>query len=76
MTEDITEADKAMIQALAEVVLIERISKLRVVTGADKKGRTTTARNPEFPDPTPAEQKWIELQKRFGTTGYTPRSAE
>lgn len=69
---DLTEADLAMINALCEVVLTERLTKtLLMVPGNETKntkGRVECIRNPDFPNPTEAEQAFdalaIKLRQR------------
>lgn len=58
---ELTEAERVMIAALAQVVIVDRAARAMVV-GATKSGRTIAEMVGE---PTEAEKKWDEILARF-----------
>ena len=60
MTE-LTEADRALIAALARVVIVDRSERMMVV-GTTKSGRTI---GELMGEPSEAEKKWEEILARF-----------
>lgn len=56
--EGVSLAEQQMIQALAQVVVVDKLERA-VIIGATKSGRTITMLTGE---PTAAEQKWAEMQ--------------
>ena len=68
MPREMTDADRAMLHALAEQVLLDRIQRQQIdLEWVDPrgKGRCRFRRDPEQLELTPAEVMWVKLQAEF-----------